>query len=501
MGRVRRNVIANFAGQIWTALIGIGFVPVYIRWMGIEAFGLVGLFLTLQAAAALFDPGLAGTLNRELARGAGADAGRDRRLLRTLEILYWPIGGLLGASLASAAPWIASAWLHPVSLDTRQTVDALRLMALALACQWPSLLYSSGLNGLQHQVAGNLLAGAFATVRGAGVLLPMWTIGPTLNVFFAWMACAALAQSAVQAWLLWRLLPSAAATPRFDWALMKSVGRFSAGITGIGALSFLLLQADRLILSRLLPLDRFGIYALAATVALMFSKSSQPWFAAVYPRLSQLHASHDPRSLGEAYHGACQWVALTVLPASVALAIYAEPLLMLWSRNPSLAAAAAPVFSVLIVGYALNGLMTMPYALQLAVGWTRLAFFTNAISVCLLVPSIIWLNERFGMIGAATAWPLLNAGYLLIAVPLMHRKILPHDLRRWYLSDVGPALLVNGALAAAALALPAAAASPTGLARVLAVYAVLLGGTLLVLPHPRLAVTRLLRARFAPGSR
>jgi O-antigen/teichoic acid export membrane protein len=65
---LRRNVAANYLGQGWTALMGLAFIPVYIRYLGIEAWGLVGFMAIMQAWLALLDMGLAPTLGREMAR-------------------------------------------------------------------------------------------------------------------------------------------------------------------------------------------------------------------------------------------------------------------------------------------------------------------------------------------------------------------------------------------------------------------------------------------------
>jgi O-antigen/teichoic acid export membrane protein len=46
---LKRNLIANYLGQGWTALVGLAFIPLYIKYLGIEAYGLIGLFGVIQA--------------------------------------------------------------------------------------------------------------------------------------------------------------------------------------------------------------------------------------------------------------------------------------------------------------------------------------------------------------------------------------------------------------------------------------------------------------------
>jgi O-antigen/teichoic acid export membrane protein len=65
--------------------------------MGVEAYGLVGFFATLQSLLVLFDLGMSTTVTRELARYSSL-LGREqeiRDLTRTLEMIYWSIGGFI----------------------------------------------------------------------------------------------------------------------------------------------------------------------------------------------------------------------------------------------------------------------------------------------------------------------------------------------------------------------------------------------------------------------
>ena len=48
--------------------MGFIFIPIYISYLGIESYGLIGLFIILQGLLSLLDMGLSPTLNREMAR-------------------------------------------------------------------------------------------------------------------------------------------------------------------------------------------------------------------------------------------------------------------------------------------------------------------------------------------------------------------------------------------------------------------------------------------------
>jgi len=67
----KKNIVANYASQLYSAGISILILPLYIKYMGAEAYGLVGFFTMLQAWFGLLDLGLTPTIARETARYRG----------------------------------------------------------------------------------------------------------------------------------------------------------------------------------------------------------------------------------------------------------------------------------------------------------------------------------------------------------------------------------------------------------------------------------------------
>ena len=122
--------------------------------------------------------------------------------------------------------------------------------------------------------------------------------------------------------------------------------------------------------------------------------------------------------------------------AAVILIVFAEQILHLWTQDAELAHRTAMLVSLLALGNLLNGLMWIPYQAQLAHGWTGLATRINLIAVLIIVPAILWAVPRYGAEGAAWVWVCLNAGYVLIGIHFMYRKILQTEKWRWYKNDL-----------------------------------------------------------------
>jgi O-antigen/teichoic acid export membrane protein len=233
-----------------------------------------------------------------------------------------------------------------------------------------------------------------------------------------------------------------------DFKPLRALSGLTGSLAAVGLLTFLLTQTDRVLLSRLLPLADFGRYMLAATLAYGINRMAAPINTAVLPRFSELVALNRIERLKSFYHTSNQVVAVAIVPATVVLAVFAADVLRLWTGSDEVARMAAPVLALLAVGYGINATMTLAWALQVAYGQTRFGLVQSIVSVLFAVPAIAWAAVRFGAAGAASVWLLLNLGYL--AMPLIHRRILPGELASWYLRDVAP--VASASVAAALLA-------------------------------------------------
>ena len=434
----RRNVIASYLGQAWVALMGLAFIPIYIRYLGIEAYGLMGLFALLQAWLALLDAGMTPTLGREMARFTAGQQSTQaiRDLLRTLECVCIGMAIMIAAAVWVSSGWLASDWLKVDKLPIDAVQRAISIMALLVALRFVENVYKSALFGLQRQVWTNGVNAALATLRGVGAVLILAEVSPTIEAFFLWQALISLLSVVFLGLGVHRTLPHGPRRARFSLTTLLPVWRYAGGLTGITLLALLLTQVDKLLLSRLLSLQDFGYYSLASLVAGVLYLLITPITTAMFPRMVELVSVHDNATLGSIYHRGAELVSVLTAPVAMLLALHGEGALFAWSGSLELATAAAPILAALAIGTFINGLMHMPYQLQLAHGWTSLILKTNVVAVALLVPAILWVVPRYGAVGAAWIWIALNTGYVLLNVGLMHRRILPSEKWDWYGQDV-----------------------------------------------------------------
>jgi O-antigen/teichoic acid export membrane protein len=439
-GKVPRNIAANIGGQAAVVLLGLFCTPLYIKFLGIEVYGLLAFYLVAQAALQLFDLGFGATVNREVARLSASQPadGTLASFVVTFERWYWAFSAGVGLILLLTLPSLTSFWLRPEELAEAEVARSARIFALVAMFQWATSFYAMALMGLQRQVALNAIQVPFSVLATLGGVVFIW-IGPrTITALLAWQATVMACQAVVVYHYFWSTIGCGRCDGRVRNQLLRDRWRFSAGMTGISTTGLLITHLDKWILSRLLSLEAFAHYSLAVTVSRALYLLITPVFNTYFPRLSALLIRREREPVRRCYHTASQIMAVLLLPMAFMLALFSKEIVQLWLHDADLAAAVAPLASILTIGTCLNGLMNIPFALQLAHGNTRIGLVINVCLLAFFLPSIAWATLQYGSGGGALMWAVGNALYLLVGIPVTHAYLLGGGVRTWLLRDLLP---------------------------------------------------------------
>lgn len=438
-----RNLLAGLANSVWSALVSLAVVPFYLKYLGIEAYGLIGFFVTTQAVLSLLDMGMAPTINREVARCSAAGNLKEAgKLLHTLAVVYWGMAGAIALLILSLAPLIAKYWLQSKQTTPETISHAVMLMGLVVACRWPIGLYQGALIGAQRMTVSSSINMVMVTVGSLGAVAVLAFVSPTIEAFFIWQASVGLVYAISMRTAAWRIIGKTKQN-RFNVDELKRIWHFTAGMSAIGLTGLVFTQLDKVILSKMLGLEEFGHYMLATLVVSGLSVLVAPAYNVVYPRMTVLVATGETEKLVSFYRLGTRMLATVLFPIAMILVVFSEDLVQVWTGNPAMASSVSPVIALLAIGSALHGIMHFPYALQLAYGMTRLPLTINAILMVVLVPLIIFFALKYGALGGAMAWLVLHVLYILLGTWLTHRSLLKGVGTMWLIQDVGMPLMLS----------------------------------------------------------
>lgn len=438
---LKKNIAANYASQLYVTLIGIVLVPLYVKYMGAEAYGLVGFFAMLQAWFNMLDLGLSPTIARESARyHGGAMLALDyRRLFRALSVIFATIALVGGVALWCMSQVIATRWLNVETLPRAEVVLAVQIMAISVALRWMSGLYRGVVSGAERLIWLSAFTALIATLRFVGVMGSMWLWGFTPKVFFVHQLAVALLEVGGLFLMSRQLLPAARSLGEaIGWSFLQVRPRlkFALTIAFTSSVWVLVTQTDKLILSGILPLAEYGYFTLAVLVASGIMVISGPVSSAIMPRMARLHAEGQHDELIRVYQSATQMVAAIAGSAAITVTFCAEPFLYAWSGNAELAANAAPILRLYAIGNGILIVGAFPYYLQYAKGNLRYHLIGNIMTGLGLIPGIIYAAINYGAIGAGWVWLGFHLVGLLIWSGYVHHKIEPGLHKIWLYQNI-----------------------------------------------------------------
>lgn len=437
-----RNLAASLASSVLTALLRIAVVPLYLRYLGIDAYGLVGFFTTTQALFQILDFGMAPTINREVARCAATGSWDEaRRLLHTFAVISWAVALAIAVMMMPLASVIARHWLNAGPISVAEVTRAVALIGIAIACRWPIGVYQGALNGAQRLATTSAISAVMACLSSLGAVAILAFVSPTISAFFIWQAAVGFVYAFTLRTAAWIEVGNGDRLS-FDFGLIRGTWRFSSSMLVLSILGIIFAQLDKVLLSKFLSLGEFGGYMVATTCAGALSIFIMPFYNSLYPRFSNLVRAGELEQLDRLYRLSGRLLAAVLLPIAAVMAVFSDELLAVWTGKRGLAHNVAPVLTLLATGTALHGLMYIPNALQLALGKTFVPLTINIVLLAIMVPVTVTLALRFGAMGGAMAWVILHMLYVVLSIWLQDRYIRRGAGLRWLIREIGTPLLI-----------------------------------------------------------
>lgn len=440
MAILARNISASAISQIYVALIGVLFVPQLIRYLGSESYGLIAFFALLQAWFVIVDLGLSSTINRETARfqGGALSTLNYLRLFRSLHLIFLAISLLGFLVLFLSAGFVANSWLHTDSINESIVTACVKIMSITVVLKWLGGLYRGVITGSEKLLWMSVFNASVATIKFVGVFVSMSVFGFTALVFFLHQLAVSIFEVIFLLIKADSLLPSKKfLKEKIGWTLkpIKPVLKFSLTIAFTTIIWVFVTQTDKFLLSGILSLEEFGFFSLGVLIANSVMIFASPISSSVMPRMTYLFAKDKFGELILIYRNATQLTSIVCGSAAITLAVVAEPLLIAWTGDSSLAERTAPIVALYAIGNMFLSVSAYVYYLQYAKGKLYYHLLGNFGLFLFLVPLVFFATKMFGAIGAAYVWVLINTIYLFFWVTYVHYKLESNLHKVWIYND------------------------------------------------------------------
>lgn len=433
------TILFGYFAQAYGAVVAILFAPYVLNALGSEAYGLVGVFLLLQAWFQLLDSGLTPAVTRETARfrGGAVSAASVKTTLQGLETVI-----LLSSLPIILLSWaisnrVAQSWLQSESLSVTDIKVAFQLMILIIVVRWMSGVKRGLLVGFERHTALYSTNIGVATLRYPCIFLFFFWFPATSTYFFIYQ----LGISILEALLLWglcvNLLPGDQRAGMFESIKsLRRIAKFAINHGFLALLWILISQTDKLLLSGFLSLSHFGYFTLAASAAYGVNLVVLPIGQFLMPRLSRLNAGSDAMAVVSTYRRLTRVAVVSVSGITVVFVCFPQQVLMSWTNNADIARIAEPVLAWYALGNAAMAISGFSYYLQYARGKLRLHTIGTLGFLIVIVPALYTSVNLFGLAGASITWAGFWVLYLLTWITITHRLILQSLHWHWLFFDV-----------------------------------------------------------------
>ncbi len=417
-----RNTIWNLLGNGAPMLVAVFCIPILIRGLGKERFGVLTLAWALIGYASLFDLGLGRALTQLVAKKLGAGEEREIPSLAWTSLLLMMLLGVAGtACILLISPWLTRHGLNVPAALQRETLQSFRLLGLSL----PFVVTTAGLRGLleAHQ--------RFALINALRIPMGVFTFaGPLLVLPFSKSLVPVVATLVVGRVIAWaahalvclRFLPELGHSLAWERSAVGPLLRFGGWMTVTNVVSPLMVTVDRFLIGAVVSVTAVAYYATPYEVVTKFLMLPAALMGVMFPAFSTGFAQDRERTA--LLFGRCvKSLFLVLFPVMLCTVALAYDGLKLW-LGAEFAEHGFRVLQCLAVGVFINSLANVPFALLQGVGRPDLIATLHLIELPLYLGVLWWLIRARGIEGAAIAWSARVAIDALLLF-VMAKRFLP----------------------------------------------------------------------------
>lgn len=397
---VARNTAWNLVGEVGGVVSALIAVPIMVRSLGTQRFGVFMIALAVAGFLGILDVGLGRAVTKltadRIALGRRSEAAS---MVVTASALMLAFGAVSGCGLAVIARWAAYHALKIPPALRAQTLSAFYLLAAAV----PIIITASGFRGVlaafQRFDLINLIRMPIGILLFAGPLIVLPFSHRLLYLVGALIAVRAVAWLA-QLILCLKLLPELL-TSRLDASLIKPLVSFGGWVTVSNVLGPLLTHADRVVIGAVVSMEAVAWYATPYEVAGRLWAIPSAVASAMFPAFAYRFARDEGRPIVLLGRG-LTFIFLVMLPCVLVIITFAREGLTLW-LGPVFAGHSYRVMQWLAIGVLLNGMAWAPYALVQAAHRPDLTAKVHLVETCIYLVVLWRMTEWMGIEGAAIA--------------------------------------------------------------------------------------------------
>jgi O-antigen/teichoic acid export membrane protein len=406
-GRLARNTVWNLLGTGVPLAVAVFSIPILIRELGKERFGVLALVWAVIGYASVFDLGVGRALTQLVAKKLGEGERHEVPSLARTSLLLMLMLGLIGTvAVILISPWLVR---HALRVPAAMQTETLRSFYL-LGFSIPFVITTAGLRGLLEAHQRFALTNALRIPMGVFTFLgPLLVLPFTRNLapIVAVLLLGRLLGCGAHMWACLRVIPGLGVHCSLDRSYIFALLRFGSWMTVTNLVSPLMVTLDRFLIGALLSVAAVTYYVTPFEVVTKILLIPAALMGVVFPAFSTA-SGQDRGHTALLFDRSIRCVSMTLFPLILLVVVFAQDGLKLW-LGIEFAQHSARVLQWLGIGVFISSLASIPFAFLQGIGRPDLTAKVNLLELPLYLLTVWSLTKLRGVEGTAIAWTLRMA--------------------------------------------------------------------------------------------
>jgi O-antigen/teichoic acid export membrane protein len=397
-----RNIGWNLIGQGAPLLAALISIPLLIKGLGVDRFGILTIGWMLIGYFSLFDLGIGRALTQIIAAKLAANEHSVIPLFIWTGLSIMLLLGLVTSlMIVGASPWIVDFALNiPISLQL-ETKQALYVLAPTI----PLVVLASGLRGVleatQEFKAVNLVRIPLGVLMFAAPVCVLPYSHSLGAAFFSLLLVRLLTTLAL--WVLCRRAVPGFRQFSFSRSVVPELLKFGGWMTVSNIVSPIMVQMDRFLIGAMMSVAAVAYYATPYEMVTKLLIIPAAIAGVCFPAVANMAGRQAHEEAQQLYGRSCKYAFILLLPAVVIFELFAGEILHLW-LGAKFSQESTIVFQILTIGVLINGVAQIPFAFLQGGGRSDITAKLHLVEVVIYLP-LLWIAVKyFGISGAAVAW-------------------------------------------------------------------------------------------------
>ena len=432
MSRLSKNIIYNLLGQGLLLVLGFVAVKYIFKRLGEDALGIIYFTAMMNAMLrAVLEMGICSTTVREVSAHFESEPDYIKNLIRTFSLFYWGAYALFGVVIFFLAPVLVEKWINLKTMDPATAIYVLRILGIASFVALPKSFYTSLLRGLQRMEFNNFIDVVTSGLQQFGTILILALGGNLFHVVYWFAACYGLGIFTYLA-VSSHFFTVQALVPGYSARVVRRNLGFASRMMSISILATIHTQADKVIISKLLPIGVVGYYGVAYSNVSKGTLLTGAISQAAFPSFSTLFKAGNRDRMMSQYRKLQNLLCFGIVPIFAVVPFALLPLFSYLLNEEAARLLLLPT-TLLCVGFYMNGTLNVPYVFSLAVGKPGIAARQNFYALFAVFPVTVLLIYYLGLTGAGLSWVFYHIFAYSYGVPRMCRECMEIKVWKWYL--------------------------------------------------------------------